>query len=276
MKLFRYLPLKLLVLVAVVSFAYHVNAQSDFDLEPPVQANLESNEVLMSPDPVAIPTFQFAVARIVGDELKISTASAKQTLVAVSPKPDPTLETYTEVVTQNYTVQIPYSEKLGDGTTVTKMRTETRTRSVPVTRTRKKKLTEKELAQIKADAEKEKKDGTAPAVTRLEKVQVPYTYSLPTQVMEDGVAKTVMKQTTQMRTQTVTRGKTETKKVVETEGTPLNKAKFYSVSGKAVDMAKVKKHLADGAGVILVKDSKSIQPYFESILQPSVLFVVVE
>ena len=136
--------LSLLALFLAAGFATDVRSQSTFDLDPPMQADTNSHQVLMSTDPSALPVFKFATAEINDKgEVVVSTAAAKQKLIAPLPgisfvdaKLDPKGIRVTENVTQNYTVSIPYTETTGEGKTVTRMRTETKTRTVPVTRYR--------------------------------------------------------------------------------------------------------------------------------------------
>jgi len=101
-------------------------AQSNYELEPPVQLDVPSMSFDTSER--RQPQYRFAVANL-NDDGKIDIGQTEITQVPVegsTVKP--------ETVTQNYTVTVPYTEKLKDGTLVTKMRTETRTRQIVVNR----------------------------------------------------------------------------------------------------------------------------------------------
>jgi len=117
-------------------------AQSLIDLEPPLQADTNSRQIENSPDPMALPTFKFAMAKInESGDVEVTTKFATQELVAVIDNGHSGSDSsrgipYTEEVTQTYTVRVPYTE-IEDGVTVanvTKSRLEQRTRTVAVMR----------------------------------------------------------------------------------------------------------------------------------------------
>ncbi len=106
-------------------------AQSTFDIEPPMQPETETQEILMSPDPTSIPTFAFVVASL-SEDGQIEIARSVPVQQPLPPEAIANL-TQTETVQQTYTVNVPYTE-LVDGKQVTKMRQEQRTREVQVKR----------------------------------------------------------------------------------------------------------------------------------------------
>ena len=125
-----------LAVFVVGLFGTQLLAQSTHDLKPPAQPAVSGGyggyggHII---DPSSMPKFIFAVAAINPDgnvEIERSFPFQKYDTG------DGDTETYTEMVSQNYTVQIPYTETLTNGKTVTKMRSETRTRTIPVTRVR--------------------------------------------------------------------------------------------------------------------------------------------
>ena len=264
-----------------------VSAQSTFDLEPQLQANPNSSEATMSPDPDALPVFKFATAQLDGKgNIIVATKRAKQELVApMAAKVDPALDPkgipYTENVTQNYTVSVPYTEMV-DGTPVTKMRTETRTRSVPVRRFRKRNAKEQaEFEEKVAEHEAKMKSGeietpkVAPAVstmvTQEYQVQVPYT------VVEDGRNVTKTRAETRTRTLNVLRGKTETTTTVNSTKMPLEKVKCFGVDGTELDEATLKERLSERKPVVLLNSAKAVSfEYFKHLLNPDAIFVVVK
>jgi len=264
-----------------------VSAQSSFDLEPPVQANPNSSQVIMSPDPDAIPVFKFATAELDGEgNITIATRRSKQKLVApmatpVSAELDPKGIRFTENVVQNYTVQVPYTETDGEGNVTTKMRVETRTRTVPVRRYRKRNEEEQsEFEQAVAEheaklkSEENEKGKVEPAVptpvAQEYQVQVPYT------VMVDGVPKTETRAETRTRTVMVMRGKTETTSTVETNSVSLEKVRVFGVDGTELDEATIKERLSERKPVVMLNSAKAVSfEYFESLLNSDAVFLVV-
>ena len=258
----------------ITIFVAPMNAQSNFDLQAPVQADVRSQEVVLSPDPKAIPTFQFAVASL-GENGKVvvNTASVKQKLVAKEPPTDPSVETYTENVLQNYTVQVPYTETV-DGKNVTKVRTETRTRTVPVTRTRRVQLSKEKIAELEAEKEKAKREGREDEFSRTEMVEVSYTVNIPKTKTVDGRNVTVMVPTTQLRKMSVVRGKTKTERVDDSNAYDLGDVKCFTVDGSPIDSEALKERLVGKAPVILIRTKESISPYFGALLKPDAIFMV--
>ena len=187
-----------------------------------MQADTNSQQVYMSSEPSALPVFKFATAEISDGKVVVATTKAEQKLIApmpgsfsISAELDPKGIRYTENVTQNYTVMVPYTEMVS-GKPVSRTRTETRTRMVPVTRYRVRNAEEQaehEKAveeKKKEDAEKEDKKPEIEAAT-METVQQTYTLNVPYTEMVDGVPTTRTRMETRTRTMQVTRGKTETK-----------------------------------------------------------------
>lgn len=279
----------IVLVLTTLFFTGALYGQSSFDLLPPRQADLNTEQVRMSPDPDAIPRYQFAVAAINGDKVEIFTTTTEQKLLARMPNATPAKAPqghvfYTENVTQNYTVSVPYTEDV-DGKKITRIRTETRTRTVPVRRTRK--MNEKELAAEKEKAkeepekEKDKKEEVAeqkPVATQVP-VQIPYTINVPyTEVDDDGNQIQRFREEKRTRTAMVVRGKTETTSKSSKSSYKLDKIQCFNVSGTAVDMetlqAKAKEE--ERVPVILIQSKDHIDPYFELILKPETLFVVID
>lgn len=261
-------------LVVVVFCSAPLKAQSNFDLQAPLQADLQSQQVIMSPDPAAIPTFKFAVAGIGEDgKVVIETASGKQELLAIKPPGESTVEIYTENVLQNYTVQVPHTEKV-DGKNVTKMRTETRTRTVPVRRTRKIKLTDEQLAKIKAEREKAEREGRKEDYATTVMVETTYTVNIPQVKTVNGKRTTVVVPATRIRMVPVVRGKTKTERVEASDSYAIDKLKCFSVDGTLIEEEKLKELLSDKSPVILIQSKESISPYFSALLKPDAIFVV--
>ena len=274
-----------LILVLSFSFATEASAQSNFDLDPPMQADTNSQQVYMSTDPSALPVFKFATAEISDGKVVVATTKAEQKLIApmpgsfsISAELDPKGIRYTENVTQNYTVMVPYTEMVS-GKPVSRTRTETRTRMVPVTRYRVRNAEEQaehEKAveeKKKEDAEKEdKKPEIEPAT--METVQQTYTLNVPYTEMVDGVPTTRTRMETRTRTMQVTRGKTETKGKTVSSSYKIEEIKAYTVAGKELDEEAIKDRIAERAPVIVINSEKAISPYFEAILKPGTLFLV--
>ncbi|MFK7768843.1 MAG: hypothetical protein AB8B55_16605 [Mariniblastus sp.] len=279
------------LLFAVASYAVSANtaldAQSNFDLDPPLQADTNSQQVIMSPDPSALPVFRFATAEVSDDGMaKVSTTAVTQTLVApspgsssVSPELNPRGIIYTENVTQNYTVMVPETTTV-DGKKTTIMRTETRTRTVPVKRFRKRNAEEqaefeKKLAESKKKAA-EKGEDAKPVIEPAKMVQIttPYTVTVPYTEIVDGVPTTRTRQETRTRSMQVMRGKTETKSKIVTSKYKIGDLKAYSVTGKELDQATIEERISERTPVILINDAKAIAPYFQSLLKPETIFLV--
>ena len=281
-------PLKIHFLIFSLSIisAAQASAQSNVDLEPPMQADTYSQQVLMSPDPSALPVFKFATAEIKEGEVIVSTTVAEQKLIAqmygkepVPAELDPKGIRYTENVTQQYTVQVPYVEKIG-GKAVQKMRTEIKTRMVPVHRY-KKRNAEQQAEFEKAVAAKKKKDAEEGAAekpkieyAKMKLITRPYTISVPYTEIVDGKPVTRMRKETRTRTVQVQRGKTETVGKTISSTYKIADVTAYSVAGEKLDEAKIKERLLDRAPVILVNSAQGISPYFETILKPETIFLV--
>lgn len=270
-------------LLAIPS-ASKCEAQSTYDMEPPLQAKADST-LAMSPDPDALPVFKFATAELTEDgKIKIATKAPIQSLVApmpgaVDPEFDPRGIVSTENVTQNYTVMVPYTETLGDGTQVQKTRTETRTRMVPVRRFRKRNAEEQEEFE-KLVAEKKKQDAEKNSgqeeIEPASQVNVEQEYQIQIPYTETVNGKSVTKVRSENRTRTVIayRGKTNTTSKVVANEYETDAVKCFSVDGTELDQAEISKRLADRQPVVLINSEKAISPYFESILHPNAMFVV--
>ena len=258
-------------------------AQSNFDLEPPMQASTNSAQVTMSPDPDALPVFKFATAELDDDgNITIATKKVKQQLVAprqatVAAELDPSGIRYTENVTQTYTVTVPYTETDDDGNNIQKFRTETRTRTVPVMRYRKRNAEEqakfeKKVAAHEAKMKEEDKTKVAPA--KATQVQQSYQVNVPYTENVDG--EEIARTRSEMRTRTVTvyRGKTNTTAKIQSKAYPLKEVKCFGIDGSQLDEDTIKKRLSERQPVILINSEQGITPFFESLLNPEAIFVV--
>ena len=222
---------------------------------------------MTSPDPNAIPTFAFVVASLNDDgKIKITRSFPKQEPLAVTATANGI--PYTEVVTQNFTVQVPYTEQVGDKR-ITRMRTETRTRKVPITRIRKR--TPEEQKEFDEKMAKGNPGDVKPVVKQ---VSIPYVVQVPVTVEVDGKPVTTLRSEKRMRTVQVTRGKAKTTAQVVSDTYTMAELKCFGVDGSPLDEAEVKKRLEEKAAVILIKDSKAITPYFESLLKPGTMFMI--
>ena len=267
----------------VLTCAAVVSGQSTFDLEPQLQANPESSEFTMSSDPDQLPVFRFATAQMDSKgNIVIATSSATQKLVAplsgsVDPELDPKGIRYTENVTQNYTVSVPYTETDEDGNVTMRTRTETRTRTVPVVRFRKRNEEEQEafdekVAEHKAKMKSVEDEASAVAtnVAQHYQVQVPYTEVV------DGKKVPRTRVETRTRTLTVYRGKTETTMSVNSTKMALDKVTCFSVDGKELTEETIKKRLSERKPVFLVSSADAISfEYFKYLLKEDSIFVVV-
>ena len=270
----------LLGMTFILSTSTTMFAQSNYDLAPPLQADINSQQVQMSPDPSALPTFKFAMAKLNDDgEVEVATTSATQKLIAAIGGTKPDLSKgipYTENVTQTYTVSVPYTEVV-DGVSVTRTRAETRTRQVLVTRYRKRNA--EEQAEYDKKVKKEKAaDKVKPKIdyAKNEKVRSTYSINVPYTEMVDGKAVTRMRVETRARTMQVLRGTTETMAKTEKKSYKMANVKCFSVDGTELDPAAAKKRLSENSPVILINGPKAIAPYFEAILKPNALFMVCE
>ena len=258
-------------LVSSVLFVNVVVGQSTYDLKPPMQSETETNKIKLSPDPNAIPTFTFAVASLnENGKVQIIRSVAKQQPLPPAAPDDSAGIPYTENVAQTYTVAVPYTETV-KGKPVTRTRMETRTRTVPVTRIRKRTAEEQKEYEERIAGEPKKPDAPKREVKQIE---IAYDVQVPHQAVVDGKNTTVIKTVQRMRLQNVERGETETKEEVLKEGVPLAEIRCFAVDGTELDQQEIRKRLAENAGVILIKDAKSITPYFESILKPETMFMV--
>lgn len=268
-----------LVTAFILATGNTVFAQSNYDLAPPLQADTNSQQVQISPDPSALPVFKFAMAKLTDGDVEVTTAFATQKLIAPISGGGTDLSQgipYTETVKQNYTVQVPYTEKV-DGRLVTRTRSETRTRMVPVRRIRKR--TEEEQAEYEKKVGKEKgKAKDKPKIEYAKRELVTTTYSVNVPYTENVDGKPVTKSRTEMRTQTipVMRGKTETVTKTKTKSYKMDSVKCFSVDGTELDSAAVKKRLSENCPVILINSHQAITPYFEAVLKPETLFMVCE
>ena len=99
----------LLAITFILSTGSTILAQSNHDLAPPIQ--VDSTQLEMSPDPQALATFKFAMAKLNDDgEVEVATTIATQKLVApLAPKGKDLAEgiPYTDTVKQTYAVQVP-------------------------------------------------------------------------------------------------------------------------------------------------------------------------
>ncbi len=273
----------LFVLVALVS---HARSQSTFDIDPPMQADTNSDQITQSTDPSALPVFKFATVEISDGKVIVSTASATQKLLAPNPTNaivDPALNPagiiYTENVTQTYTVMVPTSV-VKDGKTITVMVPQTKTRAVPVQRIRQRNAEEqaefekkvaakkKELAEQKAKKKPEVEPAKLESVTIQRVVQMPYTETV------DGESVRRLRLGTQSQQLSVLRGKTKTTAVVKSAEYEIGKIKAYTVNGTEIPESKLEDRISDRIPVILVNNPQAISPYFQALLKPNTIFLV--
>ncbi|MEL7499143.1 MAG: hypothetical protein AAFN77_16165 [Planctomycetota bacterium] len=256
-----------------------VTAQSDFDLEPPPQADVRFPQFDSSPDPDALPTFQFATAEIKNGKLVIATSELQQKLIApmaneTDPQLDPRGVRIVEKVMQNYVVHVPYTE-MADGKPIQKIRQETRVRKVPVTRYRQRTEEEqKEFEAAVAKAKNQKKDTTQVPPAKKEIVTTNYHVMVPVTEMVDGkeVRRFLREQRT--RTTSVLRGKTQTTSKIKRLPFVIERVQVFDIDGKALDSDEVEQQFVDRRAVIVINDEQAISPYFKSILNRKALFIV--
>lgn len=255
--------------------------QSNFDLNPPGQATLESHQILLSPDPASLPTFQFAVAEMNEEgEFLVITSRVNQELLGTveqSEKPPRGFKFVKELVPQNYTVAVPYTEKLDDGSVVNRVRTETRTRNVMKQTVVK--MTAEEMTEFKKQEERKAKEeeSTTRYSARLEMVSVPYTTRVQyAEATETGEVVHKTKTVTRTRTVQVERGDTKTEVVFDNETYPNEGIDCFNVRGEKLELEKLKEIFSERQPVILVNSEKAITPYFETILKPGTIFMVIK
>ena len=257
-------------------------AQSNHDLAPPMQADTDSSQVQYSPDPDALPTFRFATAKLNEDGMiVVSTTNVAQKMIAALPGSVAGVDNaagipYTENVTQQYTVAVPYTEMV-DGVAVQRIRTETRTRTVPVTRFRKRNAAEQaEFDEKMAERKKEEAGKEKPKVefAKQEMVTINQTMQIPYTETVDGVPVQRMRSVQRQQTAMVMRGKTETTGVAKTDSYAVDAVQCFAVDGTAIESDLIKKRLAENSPVILINSEQAISPYFEAILKPNTIFMV--
>ena len=266
----------LLATIFYLSTSTMALAQSNHDLAPPLQ--VDSTQLEMSPDPQALATFKFAMAKLNDDgEVEVATTIATQKLVApLAPKGRNLSKgiPYTETVEQTYTVHVPYTEVV-DGKSVTRVRAETRTRKVPVTRIRKRNAEEQAEYDAKMAKEKKtKKDEPEVEYAKQESVTTTFSIQVPYTEIVDGKPVTKTRTETRTRTINVMRGKTKTIAQTKKRTCKIESVKCFSVEGTELESSDIKKRLAENCPVILINSRNAIGPYFEAILKPETLFMV--
>ena len=270
------------VFALLAFFSDGLFAQSNFDLQPPIQADVNSGEIQHSPDPSGLGTYQFGTMEIdENGKVTIMTMSATQNLLAPSPGlENPSLNPkgvpYTERVQQTYTVMVPYTENV-NGNPVTKMRAETRTRLVNVTRFRKR--NEKEQAEFEkklAEAKAKGEDKPTMEPAKLQVRDVKYRVTVPYTEMVDGQPQNKTRTEVRTRKIQVLTGKTETKPKLNKAPTSLDQLKCFDLDGKPIDQGIVKERILERTPIILINSPKAIAPYFKAILKPDAMFVVRE
>ena len=273
-------------LFVLVVLASHARSQSTFDIDPPMQADTNSDQITQSTDPSALPVFKFATVEIRDGKVIVSTASATQKLLAPNPTNvvvDPALNPagiiYTENVTQTYTVMVP-TEVVKDGKSVTVMVPQAKTRTVFVQRVRKRNAKEqaefeervaakkKELAEQKAKKKPEVESAKLESVTIQRVFQMPYTEIV------DGESVARLRLATQPQQLSVLRGKTKTTAVVKSAEYEIGKIKAYTVDGTEIPESKLEDRISDRIPVILVNNAQAISPYFKALLKPKTIFLV--
>ena len=236
-------------MIAVSCFfgASSLIAQSTFELTPPMQMETLNNSPIPMLAESFVPAFRFAIAESDGKQITLvkSTPTAVNAEIAGA-------KTFVEMVTQTFEVGVPYTEEV-DGKKVTKVRMEKRTREIPVTRV------------IAPDVDKDD----------LVQVQQTYTVSIPFREMVDG--KPVTRVRHDQRTRTVLVNKNSKAEVVPdivSDTYELDDVKCFGIDGKSLTSDDVERRLAERKPVILINSEKQIEPYFEHLLQPEIVFVV--
>ena len=258
-----------------------VSAQSTFDLEPPVEVS--KAQLTLSPDPDALTRFRFATAEI-NEFGKITVATKMATQTLMSPMPgtvkselDPRGIRVTEKKEKEYTVYRKFIEKDKDGNEVEVNKPEKKTRTVSVTRYRERTAEEQaEFAKRVAEIEAMRESGEMPLLAVAKRVDQEYTIN----VSEKGVDKNgeeVTRRVAKHRTRNIVvyRGETETKESVKTQSFSIDTIECYGVDGSKLDEKTIKARLVERQPVILVSSTTGITPFFESLLNPEAIFIVV-
>ena len=250
-------------------------------LEPPMQADVHSHQVIHAPDPSAMPVFQLATAELNADgRIEIRRTNVKQELLAPLSVSRPNLNPQgiqiTEKVPQTYTVQIPYIENI-DGKQVKKFRAEQRTRIVTVTKFRQRTPAEEKEFQKKI-AEQKKSTKAKPEVqpARRETVRVKQRIMIPQTKMIDGQAHTVPVQVERLVAQSVLRGKSKTSSTVEATSLDFDKARFFAASGEELGTDKVRERLQDRVPAVVTNAVPKDFEYFTLLLKPQAIIIVMK
>jgi len=256
-------------------------AQSTHDLAPPMQADLKSQQVIMSPDPAALPTYQFAVASLTEDgKIEVLTRRVVQILLAkpesMSQKAPDGHTFYTERVRQNYTVMVPTQKEDDEGKKYTVLVPQTQTRMVPVRRTRK--MTAEERAEAKkkkaVEGKKVEESSEIPAAT-IHQVESEYEVQVPyTETDKDGNSVQKTRTEKRLRMIAVMRGKTRTQPVQSKDVYAMDGLQVFDVNGEQLKEADIKKRLTERRPVIIVPSRDSIGPYFVELFRPGTVFLV--
>lgn len=158
------------------------------------------------------------------------------------------------MVTQSYTVQIPYTETIevdGRMVTVTRMRTETRRRMVPVTGRR-----------VAGKGQK----------------PVHYTITVPYMeqvVGSDGRVKSIVRRRMETRVAMVGEDEALVRKLVPVVfRVDPAKLQFFSLDGEALDPDEVLQSVAERQPIVLIEDPKSIDDYSREIFSQGTILVV--
>lgn len=213
---------------------------------PPIQID-PSRMHAITENPISIPQFCFAAVKLIGpDEIEILKSYPKRELVNEG-------ELYTELVTQTYMVQIPYTV-VEDGKEVTKLRVDHRTRKVPVQR-RRPKIDEATGDQVL--------------------VEQSYTVSVPYTETCNGQSITRCRLETRTRMIDPNQPPVRYSADVVSDNYPLSEIGFYDVAGTAMNEEAIRERLANGATpIVLINSAEHITSYFGNLLRPDAMFIV--
>ena len=269
--------LGILIVFCLTSAAF---GQGTFDLEPPITAS--RTQIIRSPDPDALPSFQFATAELDDQgNVKIATKSATQKMVVPMPNRaaadlDPRGIRVVENIEKDYTVMQKFIETDKNGKEIEVSKPVAKVRTAPVARYRKRTPEEKvEFEQRLAELKAKRESGEIPAPAVLVKVDVEYpTTTTESIVDEDGREFTVRVSNQRTRLSNVYRGKSITEESIETTAYPVAKLKCFGIDGSELDEDTIKARLAEQMPVILIPNANAITPFFENMLNPEAMFVV--
>jgi len=269
------------LLGCVLCLSSVVSAQSTFDLEPPIDAS--KAQITLSPEPNAISGFRFATAEIDdAGNITVATKTATQRLTspmpgAVPPALDPRGIRVTEKKEREYTVYRKFIEEDENGKEVEVSKPEKKKRQVSITRYRDRTPEEQvEFENKLAEREAMQKSGEIPTPAVAQRVNQEYIIN----ISEKGVDKNgeeIMQRVAKQRSRSVVvyRGETITEESIKTQSLQIDTVECYGVDGSKLDQETIKARLVERQPVILVTSVTGITPFFESLLNPEAIFIVV-